>query len=73
MPSRNDLIGAIFAVIAIAMVAWLSLDGWFIADCQERLKAQDVVAHAHASDADPSLQACLDRFGAPADLDAESP
>ena len=38
---RNDVIGAVCAVIAIAIITVLSLDSWAIADCQDLLRAGD--------------------------------
>ena len=38
---RNDIIGAVCAVIAIAIITVLSLDSWAIADCQDVLRAAD--------------------------------
>jgi hypothetical protein len=38
---RNELVGAVCAVLAISIVAWLSHESWAIADCRELLKVAE--------------------------------
>tara|TARA_R110002020_G_scaffold458631_2_gene676150 strand:+ start:1910 stop:2158 length:249 start_codon:yes stop_codon:yes gene_type:complete len=58
---RNDIIGAICAVIAICIIAVLSLDSWAIADCQDLLRASEF---ARAGALEPDAAAELAAFRA---------
>ncbi|MEZ5945302.1 MAG: hypothetical protein R3C04_00360 [Hyphomonas sp.] len=37
---RNDLIGGACAVLALGLIAWLSLDSWAITRCEEFLATE---------------------------------
>ena len=65
--------GGACAVVAIGLIAWLSLDGWFIAGCQERLQSTEFERSSQLRNDDPQLQACLERFGPPAAGAPDSP
>jgi len=39
--ARNDLIGAVYAFVAIGLIAWLSMESWAIADCRNVLRSDD--------------------------------
>tara|TARA_R110000851_G_scaffold174645_1_gene320811 strand:+ start:48 stop:296 length:249 start_codon:yes stop_codon:yes gene_type:complete len=55
---RNDIIGAVCAVVAICIIAALSLDSWAIADCRTVLRAAEFQrAGALAPDAAADLAA----------------
>ena len=55
---RSDLIGSACAVLALGLIAWLSLDSWAITRCEEILSADP------AGEAGPALaerERCLKR------------
>jgi len=55
---RSDLIGGACAVLALGLIAWLSLDSWAITRCEEILSADA------AGEAGPALaerEQCLKR------------
>ena len=58
---RNDMIGAGCAVLAIGLIAWLSLDSWAISTCHETLRTADF-ASAEGDVADPELEALRARL-----------
>ncbi len=58
---RNDMIGAACAIVAIGLVAWLSLESWKIADCREVLRTADF---QRAGDLEPAMAEELSAFRA---------
>ena len=55
---RSDMIGAGCAVVALGLIAWLSLDSWAIARCEEFLATTDVNQTATYT---PEEEACIRR------------
>ena len=58
---RKDLAGAACAVLAIGLIAWLSLDSWARADCRDLLRTADFAA-APGEVSDPELAALKARL-----------
>ncbi|MEZ6001728.1 hypothetical protein [Hyphomonas sp.] len=55
---RSDLIGGACAVLALGLIAWLSLDSWAITRCQEILSEMPA---GEAGPLSPELEKCLRR------------
>ena len=55
---RSDLIGGACAVLALGLIAWLSLDSWAISRCEGLLAADGAGAAGPDS---PELAKCLKR------------
>jgi hypothetical protein len=55
---RSDLIGAGCAVLALGLIAWLSLDSWAITRCEEILSAAPA---GEAGQVSPERTKCLSR------------
>ena len=56
--ARSDLIGGACAVLALGLIAWLSLDSWAITRCEE------ILSEAPAGEAgpiSPEQAKCLSR------------
>jgi hypothetical protein len=56
---RNDMIGAACAIVAIGLVAGLSLESWAIADCRDILRSDDF---QRAGTFEPAMAADLSAF-----------
>ena len=56
-PDRNDMIGAACAVVAIGLIAWLALDSWAIARCEEFIESE---AYVGLDSLTAEQEACLD-------------
>jgi hypothetical protein len=59
-PERSDLIGGGCALLALGLIAWLSLDSWAITRCDEFLATADVNQSATYT---AEEQACIQRSG----------
>ena len=55
--NRKDMIGTACAVVAIGLIAWLSLDSWATTRCKEFIKSE---AYVGADSLTAEQQACLD-------------
>ena len=56
---RNDMIGVACAIVAIGLVAGLSLESWAIADCRDLLRTADF---KRAGTLEPAMAADLSTF-----------
>ena len=56
---RNDMIGAACAIVAIGLVAGLSLESWAIADCRDVLRTADF---QRAGSLEPAMANALSAF-----------
>ena len=54
---RSDLIGGGCAALALALIAWLSLDSWAITRCEEFIASN---AYVGADNLTAEQKACLD-------------
>ena len=55
---RSDLIGGVCAVLALGLIAWLSLDSWAITRCEEILSGTPA---GEAVALSPEQERCLKR------------
>lgn len=55
---RSDLSGGVCAVLALGLIAWLSLDSWAITRCEEILRE---VPAGEAGPLSPDQERCLRR------------
>ena len=68
---RKDMIGAGCAVLAIGVIAFLTLDSWARSDCRDLLRAGDF-ASSEGEVTDPDLAALEARLRAGEGSDAET-
>ena len=59
---RNDLIGGACALLALGLIAWLSLDSWAITRCEGILASDGA---GDAGDVSPEAARCLKRQNPP--------